>query len=201
MCKNYQSFGVSHQLWPTCLWSRAFWYYRYCSGMWGKDFILLRQLSALPGYFYLHILFACLHNFTLLLSSWPVDIDHWSSRKCTINLNTITKTGLQKRKIVVRALSWISFPKALQSVGSLTHRPTPCCRAVPYHCLDLIYRWKYVLFGDSVYFDLIPNLFLLFVPYSKGRTCQTYSFPFELRNVIIENTCEILNVDLFLFLR
>ena len=76
------------------------------------DFILLCQLSALPCHFHLlHILFACLQNLTLVLSPWSVDIGHWSSRKHTINLNTITKDRLQKGKIVVMATFLNFIPK------------------------------------------------------------------------------------------
>lgn len=78
----------------------------------GNGFHLLCQLSALPCHFYLiHILFAYLQNFTVVLSSWPVDIGHWSSRTYTINLHTITKTRLQKRKIVVIATFLNFIPK------------------------------------------------------------------------------------------
>lgn len=140
------------------------------------DFILLCQLSALPCHFHLlHILFARLRNLTSVLSPWPVDIGHWSSRKRTINLNTITKSRLQKGKIGCHS----HFPEFhsqrlwTQKIP-LAHQPSPCCRVTPYQCHDLIYRWKYFLFGDLIYSDFISNLFFLLVAYQWRKTFQTH---------------------------
>lgn len=130
------------------------------------DFILLCQLSAVPCHFHLlHILFARLQNLTLVLSPWPVDIGHWSSRKHTINLNTVTKNRLQKGKIVVIATFLNFIPKG----SGLKRFPWSISQThvvEQYHIsVNLIYRWKYFLFGDLIYSDFISNLFLLLVLY------------------------------------
>lgn len=125
--KDYQSFRVSQQVWPTCLWNRAFWYYTCCWGALGTDYSLLCQLSALPCHSHLlHIFFASLQNLTLDLSPWPVDIGHWSSRKPTIDPNTLTKNRLQKGKIVAITTFLNFIPKG----SGLRRFPRPITKSM-----------------------------------------------------------------------
>lgn len=74
----------------------------------------------------LHIFFASLQNLTSDLSPWPVDIGHWSSRKPTIDLNTLTKNRLQKGKIVVITTFLNFIPKG----SGLRRFPRPITKSM-----------------------------------------------------------------------
>lgn len=62
----------------------------------------------------------------------------------------------------------------------LAHQPNPCGRVTPYQCHNLIYRWKYFLFGDLIYSDIVSNLFLLLVSYQWRKSLSNSLILFHL---------------------